>query len=397
MAGADLSIKLVMAGMAVVALPGAALASSHPIIIVTPAATRYAGPAGAPAGLPLELLDTAPQAMSGPLTPGVVVAQHGVRAVDALVLAAPVKRGVIDIPAGTVLAKVTLAPSPDESDPPRVLWCRTGPLPRLHPDQTDCLEDPAHAGAFNRFLTAPLGVLDASFAVADVAFGPGVQIDPVPYRAASVAERPATQVGYRWCSGDSDGVRIPFRFTSVIYQDGYGWRGDARGCPFGEWADASHQVLKVDRVALRISQASDGPRYEVMGRIAAGQIAPFRTSGQTIRDAQAPADEVIDKAEARAARPLLPAGLAQGLAPGPHAHGDEIVHVPVVHGVTGVLKSDVVPTGFSFHKVHAGEYVFGIPMRTAAGGEKITWCAPSAGKDNPSRFSTVCFPAVGTG
>ena len=383
--------------MAAFAAPGVALAGGHPIIIVTRAAARSMAPAGAPAGLPLDLLGAAPDGMSGPLTPNTVIAQQTVRAADAAVLGAAVEQGVIDIPAGTVLAKVTLKAAPDDPDGARVLWCRTGPLPPMHANATDCLEDPAHAGAFSRYVTAPLGVLDASFAVADVSFGPGRQIEPTAYRQATPAERPTTRIGYRWCSADSDGVRIPYRFTSVIYQDGYGWRGDARACPFGEWSDGDKQLLKVDRIKVRISTAQDGPHYQVLDRIDAGPITPYSASGQSLQRAEAPAPDVVAKAEARAASPLLPAGLAEGLSPGLHVHGDEIVQAAVVHGVTGVLKSDAVWKGLVPRQVNAGQYAFGVPMHTSNGQEGITWCVPSPAKDDPNRFSTVCFPAVGSG
>ena len=66
--------------------------------------------------------------------------------------------------------------------------------------------------------------------------------------------------------------------------------------------------------------------------------------------------------------------------------------------MTGVLRSDVLLAGLVGDRLSAGQYMYGIPMRRRSGeGEQITWCAPRADKDNPNRFSTVCFPAVGSG
>lgn len=143
-------------------------------------------------------------------------------------------------------------------------------------------------------------MLDASFAVADTSFGPGTQTDPVSYASATPAQRPSTRI-YRWCSGDSDSRQTSFRLTAVIYQVGYGWRGDARACPFGKWIEAGSQVLKVDDVTLRICSAVDSEHHAVLGRIVHGPMAAFGASGQSFRRADAPTPEVAARDEARSA------------------------------------------------------------------------------------------------
>lgn len=73
--------------------------------------------------------------------------------------------------------------------------------------------------------------------------------------------------------------------------------------------------------------------------------------------------------------------------PAGRAGRDEvIVSLPVRHGLTGVLKSEIATYGLLDKTVYpAGAAVFGIPMGFAKGPE-IVWCMPQEAS------STICFP-----
>lgn len=385
----------VAAGLALIA-PAAAWAHHvASIVIVVPASGGIARPIGPPVQMPVDVLDSAPEAMSGALVPGAVIAQHAVRAVDARVLTSPVSKGVIEIPAGTVLAKVVnLAPRgpADPAFPP--LWCSTRPVPAFHASTLDCLQDEAgSSGAFTRFMTVALATPDATLAVGWLS--PGVvDIAPASYREAKPEERPTGLVGYRFCAGDGDGAAIPYRFTTVVMQEGRsrGWRGAERACPFGEWPNPGDKtLLQVDGLKVRVEGTGAAVRYAVLDRIAPGPIAGI-VGDRPIRSAAAPTPAEVGRIEARAARPLVAAGLPEELAPGVRAHGEVIAQIPVVHGVTGVLKTDVLRRGLFTSRFNAGQYVYGVPMKGSDGVEGVTWCAPRAAEGEPGRYATVCFP-----
>jgi hypothetical protein len=81
------------------------------------------------------------------------------------------------------------------------------------------------------------------------------------------------------------------------------------------------------------------------------------------------------------------------------AHGDDIALVPVRHGYTGVLKSEVRTTGLMGRKsVPAGQFVYGVPTRDISDPKdlgSLTWCAPQVTEGVKLQVSTVCFTSDG--
>ncbi|HEY2661849.1 MAG TPA: hypothetical protein VGI79_19165 [Caulobacteraceae bacterium] len=103
---------------------------------------------------------------------------------------------------------------------------------------------------------------------------------------------------------------------------------------------------------------------------------------------------IAPQVENMIAAPLVDTGLAEGFKSGQIQHGQSIADIPIMHSLTGVLKTDVVRKGLADEdRIVAGQYVFGIPMHAIGGSNVITWCAPRMGPGG--KFATVCFPALG--
>ena len=368
--------------------------AAAPRVIFVPGAAGTAGPSGLPAELQLEVLDTPPEGVSGPLKSGTVVAQYQARARDAVVLTSAVSQGFAELPVGTVLAKVQSLPN---SDPPRTLWCELRAGMRLFGSGLVCLEDKFGKGAFTSAIHAYPAALNASFSINRIELGLGETIAPASFRVAKPDERPVTKIGYRLCPADSDGQAIPYRFTDAILQPNLGWLGAPATCPFGEWPDpADKSLVTVDQVQIRVSGVGKDARFQLVRGLTPGPIAGLGVN-TPIRPAGAPSLAAARRAESRAARPLIATGLVKGLTSGVRRRGEVVAQVPVVHGVTGVLKNDVVQQGlFGGRRIPAGQYVYGVPMHmNMTGQDQITWCAPQARDGHPDRFLTVCFMPFG--
>ena len=367
------------------------------MIIVVPVAAQPV-PSGPPATLPLDLLDSPPEAMSGSLSSDTVVAQYKVRVSDAIVLTSPVHQGLVDLPTGTVLAKVIEKPSRQFADGPRTLWCDTRPTGIFHFGDVACLEDTKGSGVLDVLTGVTPTSPYSSLSVVSIRLGAGGAIEPPTYRPAAPQERPETKIGYRFCAKDSDGRNIPYRFTSVIFQANHGWIGPTLDCPFGEWPNtADKNLLAADRIKLRITASGSTANFEVIEGIDPGRLDGVSFGG-SFRSIDAPDPAKVKQADARAAHAFVPTGLAEGFMSGERMRNDVITMVPVEHGVTGVLKNDVVAKGlFGAKRLTAGQYVYGIPMRNRIGDEQITWCAPQPLQGTPGAYTTVCFMPFGDG
>lgn len=102
---------------------------------------------------------------------------------------------------------------------------------------------------------------------------------------------------------------------------------------------------------------------------------------------------ITPRSQTMASSALSGTGLAEGLKNGPIQRGQIIAVIPVAHSLTGVLKTDVVRSGIAGNDlIPAGQYVFGVPMRTSDQLDVTTWCAPRQGP--AGQFATVCFPSL---
>ncbi len=383
---------------------GAAEARGHhsaPIIVSVPVAARAAY-MGVPASIPLVLGPA--QAEAGVLTPGATIGVRIARPAEARILVEGIDDKGIIIAPGTALVRVDLdnplaAPKPDDQ-PLGSIWCSVREMPGGHGPTQDCLRDSKGSGKFDQFWTGYVSDAAAPFSVVGVSYS-----RPIPeaaYRSAKPEEAPTTALGYRQCTGQGDGQNIPWRFTTAMRTAKDGWTGWFGACPFGDWPNAADKTVEtVDTMKLKLEP---GPvaRFQVISTLDEGPAAPVKL-GEALRRKGAVSVDTERRMEAMASVPLIADGKTEVGSVGPIAHGDTIAKMPVVHGVTGVLKNDVEAPGafFTKEKMPAGQYVFGIPMNSSSSlGLKqesaVTWCAPQIKDGDPTQISTICFPHVGS-
>jgi len=349
---------------------------------------------GIAAATPVEVIDAPLIAAAGVLKKGETIAQHTVRATDAVVVTEAVKGKHRDIPAGTALARVDAAGGP--------FWCDVRPTSRWSFGSLDCLADSNGDGRLDRLATGKPASTYFGLSVTRLYDEPKEQGRSAAFRQASADERPKALIGYRYCEGDAIGA--PPRFTSTLSVFGGEWDFElARGCAFGEWPDpADKSLVQVDRVRLKVAPGPDGIAYQVLDRIPPQAMAllvtgaPFRTAA----DAPTPEQAKEAKAAEMAQAVLVPAGAAR-LPAGPRAKGDVVLSVPVRHGVTGTLRNEVRPLGlFEMGKapLPVGQPVYGVPMN-GAGGAGVIWCALRSNGESGDkrRFNAVCLPRDGSG
>jgi hypothetical protein len=215
----------------------------------------------------LELMDTAPSAMDGEVGRGAVIAQHAIRVLDARVLLEPLSAQGRDLPAGTVLAKVTSIPKGLPT-----LWCQLG-----EGVKQVCLSGSSVSGRFESAWIAesPDAFLGQSYAVAR---DPKNLAAPVAYRAATVAERPTGFLGYRLC--ELDGAGRFARFARVATVVGRPFPPIMRQtCVAGWAAPLDHSKFNLDGMVLTAGpgKAPDTIQFHVDGRIPpAATLAPLR-------------------------------------------------------------------------------------------------------------------------
>ena len=136
-------------------------------------------PKGDPATMPIEITDAAVLASEGVLKKGQVIAQHSLRASEAVVLLDDAAGLHGSIPKGTALAKVTTL----SRGALFVLWCDTRPTHRLlFVDEHDCLGGherlgPSRQAVVGRF-TRSLLRADAQRCDRQGAAGQGCPVSP---------------------------------------------------------------------------------------------------------------------------------------------------------------------------------------------------------------------------
>jgi len=335
---------------------------------------------------PIDVLDSPPEAMSGALTPGLVISVYKVRARAAVVLTAPIKATRVHIPAGTVLAEYTYR----IGSKTQTVWCDDEERGFLRP-WSACFAD-GGAETFTRMMMSFANEGSDLSGVGVLQLGAAVMIAPASYRSARPDELPVTQIGYRMCDGD--GVATPYRFTSVILRGAHKWSGASSGCPFGEWPNTDDKATEtVDGLKLHFTRTGAGVSFVATSTLAPGPLADFGSNGP-IRAMGSPDPADLRKAEAHSAPPLVLTGLAKLETTGVVQAGAVIASAPVIHGITGVLRNEVTSEGLiSDRSLPAGQYVFGVPSRSSMGAEEITWCAPRPNKSG--KIVTICFPRRG--
>lgn len=347
---------------------------------------------GTPVVLGLDLTDTPPTELEADIVPGYVIAHHSLRVREARVLLEPV-HARRDLPAGTVLSKVTY---PDRKG--FTAWCDlTGRFNAFRVDNAHvCLSETDGSGKFTQAHLAEsstdfLGYLPA--AVRD-----GAPLDhPAAYREARPEERTTALLGYQWCDGDGD--QGPPRFALVATVPGQAWSaGLPYACAFGVWPDPTdHSRVDLDGVTLTVHP---GPRPNTLHVKFNGRIPPIENvarlePGQPIRAVgQGPTPWERHNADMRL-QSLIPVGAEPTVAEGLVSYGQTFLSAKVQHGITGVLRNQVRSGS---RTLPVGQPVFGIIAASFDGGQ-IVWCAPLPDSADPSgepqRAATVCLPNDG--
>ena len=351
-------------------------------------------PNGMFANLRLEVVDEAPRAASGPLKKNAIVAQHALRAADAIVLREAATARNLNLPDGLRLARVDFAPSVAgliEGKGRRVAWCDMRGTGAFSMGRLDCLSDANDDGRLDEHLVGWVGSTSFAFFVEKV--GPmGPLAAPVAYRTAEPAERPSTVVGYRVC--DLGTATSPPRFAMVAkLGTNQGWSSSSLGdCRFGVWPDPADRArLVVDAIELRVAPAPE-PTFELARGLKPGPSGRFVPGGSLERAAE----QTTTKAEMQAAiqtltrSPLRPVGTAEAVG-GEVRRGAVLVSVPARHAITGRLRNEVRAKGLlasGATPLPVGQPVYGVT--TPYGG--LYWCAP---RQTEQRWTGVCLPEAG--
>jgi len=349
-------------------------------------------PQGAPMELPLELTDAPPQRIDGEMAPGDVIAQHGLRALRARVLLAPVngRRGVL--PAGAVLAEMA-TPIAGLS-----VWCEIdarraffgGPI-------HDCLSEQG-----GKFVQLWVGESPSHFLASDssVVRAGAVLPSPIAYREALPEERPVGLMGFKWCEGD--GLAAPPRFALAVTTPGDGkWMTDTvAGCRFGFWPDPKdHAHVDVDGLGVTVAPgAKPGDlKFSVFGRIGPiAEIQPLSLSGpmQVAHDTSPYRTAAASTSGSERATTLTAAGAPTISVTGEIGAGQVFLTLPVRHALTAVLLNAVHVHNFGGgYDLPVNQPLFGLP---AHGGDpsSIVWCAPRLSADEGRadvKWKTTCL------
>lgn len=370
----------------------------HVCAVLAMTAMLAAGPAGAQGLLvapnafngstPVEVLDAAPSAMEGQLKSGQAIAQHRVRALEAVVTTAAVKAKHRDIPAGTALARVDT----DKG----AYWCDARPTGIWSLGNTDCLTDTDGDGRLDRLATGKPASFKAGLTVSQLYDEAKEPRFDLAARPAAPQERPVEMIGYVYCEGN--GVSGPPRFSSAVSDDGASW--DYAGCSFGQWPNSDDKSsVKVDQLQLTVTPTADGLAYKVANRIAPGSLAPLVPAQPFLAADQAPskAQAALAKAAELSQEILVPTGAAI-VNTGAIKKGGVVLSVPVAYGVTGRLENEVKPLGL-FARGQAplpvGQPVYGVPMGSFRRDDAdVIWCAlrSETDKKGKRKFSTLCLP-----
>jgi len=237
----------------------------------------------------------------GDLIPGAVVGARRATVADAVVLADGVDEDGLTIAPQTILVRV----SPQGATIP--LWCSVRRMPVLHGAYTDCLMDAHGTGRMDEYWRGYLADKSAPFSILGVS--KMREIKAVGYRKAAPDERPAVDIGYRFCPAAKEAKGAPYRFDlSMRDQDG-GWIESSDACPYGAWIDPNNRSVEdVDGMKVQI-QPGPLPHYRLLEARDIGELerAPL-TPGEVARGNPPTASQALAPAAAMSSASMaLPA------------------------------------------------------------------------------------------
>jgi hypothetical protein len=351
-------------------------------------------------GMALDVTGAPLERSGGVMARDEVIAQHTVRAREAVILDTPVKGRRREVPVGAALAKVVF----DDGGQTTVLWCDLAVIPH-EPGSGfyDCLSDSSGSGHFDRLWRGVASEQFLGFGEHDIR-AMGALPAAVDYHVARPEERPTGKVGYAWCAGD--GVKSPPRFEVSGEMMGRYWDApESHPCALGQWADATHTAVDVDglRIAVRSGPDAKHLEFSVTGRIAPAPLAHLDAGG-AIRTVSAAETEAQSELAATGEGALVPTGATASAAAGEVESGADLFDVQVRYALTGVLKNDIYQGALGFFgrapSAEAPRMTAGQPLyaQRVSGvlTPQVVWCAPR--KDAAGGFKdAVCFPHDGAG
>lgn len=332
---------------------------------------------GDQAAMTLEITDASPTAAEGEMKLGDVIAQHGLRSADSIVLTEPVKGRRREIPAGTALARMRFASGAN----PHVVWCDVRPTHRpLWPQEHDCLEDSHGDGRLDKLWQGDSSVHFLGFPLSGVGYYNDAMPTPAAYRPARPEERPTATLGFKYCDGD--GVATPPRFALAVRSaDDERWLLTG-ACRFGSWPDPADRTrVEVAGMVLSVTPGADGAlRYKVVRSLPAEALGPLQPDAplRSLADTPAPQQLVAERLALFHQSTLTPIAPAKAVT-GPVGVGQAFVSVAVRHTFTGTLRNRIKPAAGLFWPtgtvMEVGQPMFGVPAPLAPG-DGIAWCAP---------------------
>jgi hypothetical protein len=350
---------------------------------------------------PIELITVVEIGSTGSLQRNGVLVLGEVRASHAAISDLEIKNPYRTIPAGLPLVASIVGGAPGQTDLPQdpagVVWCdsrETGAFDLA----AACLGDTNGDGKFDRIFEVPRADRRTSLGWSSIV--QRKEISPaIPYRKATEAELPTKAIGYKLCDAGS----LP-RFAGVVRMPNGNWPS-ASSCTFGDRIDA--QRVGVDLLVLKTSARDNAVDYTVLESPSKGPMFIDSATGpfQAAASARREIDRIVAKVSDFIQQPVIVArGPAITRPTGVLGKGDVAFSIPVRHGMTGRLLSEVKALGLlaGGAKLDSGQLVYGIPMsgsRLPSADVNYTWCAPrrKERRDGSTFWSTICLPGAATG
>ncbi len=333
----------------------------------------------------LEVTSDPPIAMEGDFHLGDVIAQHTVRAVDAIVTLAPLKGLQRDIPIGTPLVLMRF-PTPQKL----AAWCDLRPqTPHFLANirEHDCFVDKSGTGKLDELWEGDSPVHFLGFSKSGVGAPVHPVEQPAAYRKARPDERPTAIIGYRYCDGDGETGPPRFAIAAKIADDPSWILVGA--CRFGV-RETLGDRSKVDLAGLKLDVTplpGGGVHLRVIGRLAPGPIATLQPD-ETFRPRSDQATDAVSLKETaeRLARKVLETDGPTNVHVGDIGVGQEVWNRMLKFGITGVLQNPVWIAKTQSH-LDPGQAMFGIPVRVI-GSDDTIWCAP---RRTEKGYLSVCL------
>jgi len=274
--------------------------------------------------------------------------------------------------------------------PAKQAWCAFGGFGSV---TVECYQDTDGDGKLETQRRGLLGV-NESLGLARV--GAGKSITPVAYRAATAAELPGLQVGYKSCAPGRDQVPTldsELRFAALVQRVGM-HMPPSQVCndvakPLGAGNDGE-KLFQFGRFKVAIRENDAGKLItRLVEGIPPGTLLGHLRPGRPLLDAtDTPSDLGEIAGDVPFLRMVSPPKLVETIKP-----GEEFFSAEVQHGITGKLTADSKSYKKNGPTLPAGTPVYGIAMSSSAVARSfdavVVWCAPR--KNAEQKLVAQCF------